>query len=406
MKLLTKEAGVNVIDYDKILSQKVKDIKPSGIRKFFDIAGTMDDVISLGVGEPDFNTPWVIRKAAIQVLERKHIIYGPNKGVVPLRKAVCERISKKHDVSYDSEKEIIITVGGSEAIDLAIRGLVNNGDEVLVVEPCFVCYAPLVELAGGVAVPVPTRIENNFKLTVEDFRDKVTERTKLIILPFPNNPTGAVMTKEDLEPIAEFLRDTNIMVLTDEIYSELTYGRKHFSIIELDGMRERTIYVNGFSKAYAMTGWRLGYLAAPEPIVSQIAKIHQYGIMCSPYISQNAAVEALNSCDAEVSKMVDEYNVRRRYLVSEFNRLGLTCFNPEGAFYVFPCIKSTGLTSDEFCERLLYEGKVAAVPGTAFGDSGEGYMRISYAYSLKHLMEAIRRIEIFLKKLEAEKNEG
>lgn len=406
MKLLTKEAGVNVIDYDKILSQKVKDIKPSGIRKFFDIAGTMDDVISLGVGEPDFNTPWVIRKAAIQVLERKHIIYGPNKGVVPLRKAVCERISKKHDVSYDSEKEIIITVGGSEAIDLAIRGLVNNGDEVLVVEPCFVCYAPLVELAGGVAVPVPTRIENNFKLTVEDFRDKVTERTKLIILPFPNNPTGAVMTKEDLEPIAEFLRDTNIMVLTDEIYSELTYGRKHFSIIELDGMRERTIYVNGFSKAYAMTGWRLGYLAAPEPIVSQIAKIHQYGIMCSPYISQNAAVEALNSCDAEVNKMVDEYNVRRRYLVSEFNRLGLTCFNPEGAFYVFPCIKSTGLTSDEFCERLLYEGKVAAVPGTAFGDSGEGYMRISYAYSLKHLMEAIRRIEIFLKKLEAEKNEG
>lgn len=406
MKLLTKEAGVNVIDYDKILSQKVKDIKPSGIRKFFDIAGTMDDVISLGVGEPDFNTPWVIRKAAIQVLERKHIIYGPNKGVVPLRKAVCERISKKHDVSYDSEKEIIITVGGSEAIDLAIRGLVNNGDEVLVVEPCFVCYAPLVELAGGVAVPVPTRIENNFKLTVEDFRDKVTERTKLIILPFPNNPTGAVMTKEDLEPIAEFLRDTNIMVLTDEIYSELTYGRKHFSIIELDGMRERTIYVNGFSKAYAMTGWRLGYLAAPEPIVSQIAKIHQYGIMCSPYISQNAAVEALNSCDAEVNKMVDEYNVRRRYLVSEFNRLGLTCFNPEGAFYVFPCIKSTGLTSDEFCERLLYEGKVAAVPGTAFGDSGEGYMRISYAYSLKHLMEAIRRIEIFLKKLEAENNEG
>ena len=406
MKLLTKEAGVNVIDYDKILSQKVRDIKPSGIRKFFDIAGKMEDVISLGVGEPDFNTPWVIRKAAIQVLERKHIIYGPNKGVVPLRKAVSDRIFKKHDVSYDMEKEIIITVGGSEAIDLAIRGLVNNGDEVLVVEPCFVCYAPLVELAGGVAVPVPTRIENNFKLTVDDFRDKVTERTKLIILPFPNNPTGAVMTKEDLEPIAEFLRDTNIMVLTDEIYSELTYGRKHFSIIELDGMRERTIYVNGFSKAYAMTGWRLGYLAAPEPIVSQIAKIHQYGIMCSPYISQNAAVEALNSCDAEVNKMVDEYNVRRRYLVSEFNRLGLTCFNPEGAFYVFPCIKSTGLTSDEFCERLLYEGKVAAVPGTAFGESGEGYMRISYAYSLKHLMEAIRRIEIFLKKLEAEKNEG
>ena len=386
MKLLMKEAGVNVIDYDKILSKKVKEIKPSGIRKFFDIAGTMDDVISLGVGEPDFNTPWVIRKAAIQVLERKHIIYGPNKGVLPLRKAVSERICKKHDVSYNPEKELIVTVGGSEAIDLAIRGLVDEGDEVLVVEPCFVCYAPLVELAGGVAVPVPTRIENNFKLTVEDFKDKVTERTKLLILPFPNNPTGAVMTREDLEPIAEFLRETDIMVLTDEIYSELTYGRKHFSIIELDGMRERTIYVNGFSKAYAMTGWRLGYLAAPEPIVSQIAKIHQYGIMCSPYISQNAAVEALTSCDAEVAKMVDEYNIRRRYLVNEFNRLGLTCFNPEGAFYVFPCVKSTGLSSDEFCERLLYEGKVAAVPGTAFGESGEGYMRISYAYSLKHLM--------------------
>ncbi|MBQ1519441.1 MAG: aminotransferase class I/II-fold pyridoxal phosphate-dependent enzyme [Ruminococcus sp.] len=393
-----------MIDYDKILSNKIKNIKPSGIRKFFDIAGTMEDVISLGVGEPDFNTPWVIRKAAIQTLERKHIIYGPNKGIVPLREAITDMINKKHGVQYDSDKELIVTVGGSEAIDLAVRGLIDPGDEVLVVEPCFVCYAPLVELAGGVAVPVPTRIENNFKLTVEDFRDKVTERTKLLILPFPNNPTGAIMTKEDLEPIAEFLRDTNIMVLSDEIYSELTYGRKHCSIIELDDMRERTIYVNGFSKAYAMTGWRLGYVAAPEPIISQIFKIHQYGIMCSPYISQNAAVEALTSCDNEVKKMVKEYNVRRRYLVSEFNRLGLSCFEPEGAFYVFPCIKKTGLSSEEFCERLLYEERVAAVPGSAFGESGEGYMRISYAYSLKHLMEAVSRIEKFLKKLEAEKN--
>ena len=377
-------------------------MKPSGIRKFFDIAGTMEGVISLGVGEPDFSTPWVIRKAAIQVLERKHIIYGPNKGVQPLRTAISERIKKKHGVEYDDNSEIIVTVGGSEAIDLAVRGLLDPGDEVLVVEPCFVCYAPLVELMGGVAVSVPTRIENNFKLTVEDFRDKVTERTKMIILPFPNNPTGAIMTREDLEPIAEFLRGTNIMVLTDEIYSELTYGRKHFSIIELEGMCERTIYVNGFSKAYAMTGWRLGYVAAPEPIISQIAKIHQYGIMCSPYISQNAAVEALTSCDTEVAKMVDEYNIRRRYLVKEFNRLGLTCFDPEGAFYVFPCIKSTGLTSEEFCERLLYENKVAAVPGSAFGESGEGYMRISYAYSLKHLMEAMSRIEKFLNKLREE----
>ena len=394
---------LNVIDYEKALSSRVKNIKPSGIRKFFDIAGTMEDVISLGVGEPDFSTPWTIRKAAINVLERKHIIYGPNKGLVPLRNAISQRIEKKHGVKYDPDSELIVTVGGSEAIDLAIRGLIDPGDEVLVVEPSFVCYAPLVELTGGVAVPVPTKLENRFKLTAEDLKDKITDRTKLLILPFPNNPTGAIMTKEDLEPIAELLKDTNIIVLSDEIYSELTYGRRHFSIIELDGMKERTIYVNGFSKAYAMTGWRLGYVTAPAPVISQIAKIHQYGIMCSPYVSQNAAVEALTACDAEVEKMVHEYNVRRRYLVNEFNRLGLTCFDPEGAFYVFPCIKSTGLSSEEFCERLLYENKVAVVPGSAFGSSGEGYVRISYAYSLKHLMEAMRRIELFLNKLEDEK---
>lgn len=395
-----------MIDYDKVLSNKIKNIKPSGIRKFFDIAATMEGVISLGVGEPDFSTPWVIRKAAIQVLERRHIVYGPNLGIAPLRKALSKHIEKKHGVTYNADSEIIVTVGGSEAIDLAVRGIIDPGDEVLIVEPCFVCYAPLVELMGGAAVPVPTRIENNFKLTVDDLKSKVTERTKLLILPFPNNPTGAIMTKEDLEPIAEFLRDTNIMVLSDEIYSELTYGRRHCSIIELPDMAERTIYVNGFSKAYAMTGWRLGYVAAPEPIVHQIFKIHQYGIMCSPYISQNAAIEALNSCDSEIAKMVDEYNIRRRYLVSEFNRIGLSCFNPEGAFYVFPCIRSTGLTSEEFCERLLFEEKVAVVPGSAFGESGEGYIRISYAYSLKHLMEAMSRIEDFLRRLEAEKNEG
>lgn len=394
-----------MFDYDKVLSNKIKQIKPSGIRKFFDIAGTMEGVISLGVGEPDFSTPWVIRKAAIQVLERKHIIYGPNKGISPLREAVSKKIEKKHSIKYCPENEILITVGGSEAIDLALRGIIDPGDEVLVVEPCFVCYAPLVELAGGVPVSVPTRIENNFKLTLNDFKDKITDKTKLLIMPFPNNPTGAVMTKEDIEPIAEFLRNTDIMVLSDEIYSELTYGRKHYSIIEAEGMSERTIYVNGFSKAYAMTGWRLGYVAAPEPIISQIAKIHQYGIMCSPYISQNAAVEALESCDSEVVKMVDEYNIRRRYLVNEFNRLGLTCFNPEGAFYVFPCISSTGMNSEEFCERLLFEEKVAAVPGSAFGESGEGYIRISYAYSLKHLMEAMSRIERFLKKIGGEHHE-
>ncbi len=392
-----------MIDYEKALSNKIKNIKPSGIRKFFDIAATMEGVISLGVGEPDFSTPWVIRKAAIQVLERKHIVYGPNLGIMPLRESIARRIEKKHGVSYHPESELIVTVGGSEAIDLALRGLIDPGDEVLVVEPCFVCYAPLVELAGGVAVPVPTRIENNFKLTAEDLEGKITERTKLLILPYPNNPTGAIMTKEDLEPIAELLRDTNIMVLSDEIYSELTYGRRHFSIIELPDMAERTIYVNGFSKAYAMTGWRLGYVAAPEPIIHQIFKIHQYGIMCSPYISQNAAIEALSSCDEEVEKMVEEYNVRRRYLVSEFNRIGLACFDPEGAFYVFPCIRSTGLSSEEFCERLLYEEKVAVVPGSAFGNSGEGYVRVSYAYSLKHLMEALARIEDFLKRLKEEK---
>lgn len=394
-----------MIDYDKALSNKVKEMKPSGIRKFFDIAGTMEGVISLGVGEPDFSTPWVIRKAAIQTLERKQIVYGPNKGIEGLRKAVADNIKKKHGIEYCSENEIVITVGGSEAIDITLRGIIDPGDEVLVVEPSFVCYAPLVELAGGVAVPVPTKIENNFKLTAEDLQGKITERTKLLILPFPNNPTGAIMTREDLEPIADLLRDTNIIVLSDEIYSELTYGRKHCSIAELPDMKERTILVNGFSKAYAMTGWRLGYMAAPEPIISQIVKIHQYAIMCSPYISQNAAIEALTSCDKEVKKMVDEYNSRRRFLVGEFNRIGLTCFNPEGAFYVFPCIKSTGLSSEEFCERLLYEELVAAVPGNAFGDSGEGYIRISYAYSLKHLMEAMKRIEKFVNKLKDEKHD-
>lgn len=391
-----------MIDYNKVLSEKIKKTKPSQIRKFFDIAGTMEGVISLGVGEPDFSTPWVIRKAAIQTLERRQIIYGPNKGIAPLRKAISDDLKKKTGVEYDSENEVIVTVGGSEAIDIALRGLINDGDEVLVTEPCFVCYTPLIELAGGVAVSVPTRLENNFKLTVDDLKDKITDRTKLLILPFPNNPTGAVMTKEDLEPIAELLRDTDIMILTDEIYSELTYGREHFSIIQLEGMRERTIYVNGFSKAYAMTGWRLGYVTAPEPIISQISKIHQYGIMCSPYISQNAAIMALTSCDEEVKKMRDEYNTRRKFLVSEFNRIGLECFSPEGAFYVFPCIKSTGLSSEDFCEKLLYGEKVAVVPGNAFGDSGEGFIRISYAYSFDHLMEAVKRIEKFVNELKGE----
>lgn len=394
-----------MIDYNKALSEKVKKMKPSGIRKFFDIAATKKDVISLGVGEPDFSTPWAIRKSAIQTLERKKIIYGANKGIEPLRSAICNYIEKKYHTSYNSEDEIIVTVGGSEAIDLALRALIDNGDEVLVVEPSFVCYAPLVELTGGVAVSVPTKIENNFKLTPEDLEGKITDKTKLLILPFPNNPTGAVMTKEDLEKIADVIRDTNIIVLTDEIYSELTYGREHYSIIQIEDMRERTIYVNGFSKAYAMTGWRLGYLTAPREIVSQLVKIHQYAIMCSPFISQNAAIEAINSCDNEIKKMTDEYDRRRRFLVHELNRIGLECFNPEGAFYVFPCIKSTGLTSEEFCERLLDEENVACVPGNAFGECGEGFIRISYAYSLKHLTEAISRMESFVNKIKADKNE-
>lgn len=386
-----------MINYDSVLSSKIKEIKPSGIRKFFDLAAAIDNVISLGVGEPDFQTPWAIRKAAIDTLEKKRIIYTANSGLADLRCEISQYINKKLNVKYDPEHEIIVTVGGSEAIDISIRALIDPGDEVLIVEPCFVCYAPIVELTGGVPITVETKLEDNFKLTADALKAKITDKTKLLILPFPNNPTGAIMTKEDLEPIAEILRDTNIMVLSDEIYSELTYGRKHFSITHLDGMQERTILINGFSKAFAMTGWRLGYLAAPEPLVTQILKIHQYAIMSSPTVSQYAAVEALTHCEREVNNMVSEYNVRRRLLVDSFNKMGLECFNPEGAFYVFPCIKSTGMTSEEFCEELLNGQKVAVVPGNAFGESGEGFIRVSYAYSLKHLMEALKRIEIFIR---------
>ncbi len=388
-----------MINYDEVLSDTIKEIKPSGIRKFFDLASTVDNVISLGVGEPDFQTPWSVRKTAIDTLEKKRIVYSANSGLAELRAEIAKYIEKKINVRYDSENEIIVTVGGSEAIDISIRALLNPGDEVLIVEPCFVCYAPIVELTGGVPVTINTRIEDNFKLTAELLREKITDKTKLLILPFPNNPTGAIMTREDLESIAEVLRDTNIMILSDEIYSELTYGRKHCSITEIDGMKERTILINGFSKAFAMTGWRLGYLAAPAPIVKQILKIHQYVIMCSPTISQYAAIEALQHCDREVKNMVAEYNIRRRLLVESFNKMGLTCFNPEGAFYVFPCIKSTGLNSEEFCEQLLENQKVAVVPGNAFGQSGEGFIRVSYAYSLKHLMEALKRIQAFIENL-------
>ena len=385
-----------MINYDNVLSDKIKKIKPSGIRKFFDLASTVDNVISLGVGEPDFQTPWSIRKTAIDTLEKKRIIYSANSGLAALRTEISSYINKKMNVSYDPQNEVIVTVGGSEAIDISLRALINPGDEVLIVEPCFVCYAPIVELSGGIPVSINTRIEDNFKLTPELLKEKITKKTKLLILPFPNNPTGAIMTREDLEKIAEIIRNTNIMILSDEIYSELTDGRKHCSIVQIEGMQERTILINGFSKAFAMTGWRLGYLAAPSPIVNQVLKIHQYAIMCSPTISQYAAIEALQNCEREVKKMVAEYNIRRRLLVESFNKMGLTCFNPEGAFYVFPCIKSTGLTSEQFCEQLLENQKVAVVPGNAFGQSGEGFIRVSYAYSLKHLMEALKRIQAFL----------
>lgn len=325
-----------MLNYDTLLSDQVKKMKPSGIRKFFDLAAMMEGVISLGVGEPDFQTPWTVRKAAVDSLERKRMVYTANSGMADLRKEICHYLNRKYHLTYHPENETLVTVGGSEAIDLAIRATVNPGDEVLVVEPSFVCYKPIVELMHGVAVPISTKLKNKFKLTPEELRSHITERTKMLILPYPNNPTGGIMTREDLEAIAEVLRDTNILVLSDEIYSELTYGRKHVSIAEIDGMWERTIYVSGFSKAFAMTGWRLGYVCAPEPIAKQMLKIHQYAIMSAPTLSQYAAIVALRECDQEVQKMVDEYNRRRRMLVDGFNRIGLTCFNPEEHFTCSP----------------------------------------------------------------------
>lgn len=395
-----------MIDYDKLISEKCRVMKPSGIRKFFDIAAQMDNVISLGVGEPDFQTPWNVRQAAITSLEKGKTKYTANSGLAELRKAISENIRKNTGVSYCENDEIIVTVGGSEGIDISIRTLIESGDEVLIVEPCFVCYAPIVSLCGGVPVSVQTTEETQFRLTPEMLREKITDKTKLLILPFPNNPTGAIMERSDLKAIAEVIRDTNILILSDEIYSSLTYGTKHCSIIEIEGMKERTIYVNGFSKAYAMTGWRLGYVAGPKPIIKQMLKIHQYGIMSSPTVSQYAAVEALENCDEDIIKMRDEYDMRRRWLVKALNDIGLTCFEPKGAFYVFPSIKSTGLTSEEFCERLVYEHNVAVVPGNAFGECGEGYIRISYAYSLKHIMTAIDRIKEFLADLDKQKKEN
>ena len=388
-----------MMDYDSLLSKKVMEIKPSGIRRFFDIASEMDNVISLGVGEPNFRTPWAIRHAGIQSLEKGHTWYTANAGLAELREEIAKYLDRRFQIRYDSKKEVLVTVGGSEAIDLMIRACVNPGDEVLIPEPCFVAYSPIASLTNATVVPIETKAEDGFRLTAKALREKITPRTKLLVLPFPNNPTGAVMHREHLEEIAQVLRDTNILVLSDEIYAELTFGgRDHVSIASLPGMWERTVVVSGFSKAFAMTGWRLGYAAGPAPIMKQMTKVHQFAIMCAPTTSQHAAVEALRSCEEEVVNMREEYDMRH-FIVDGLNKLGLTCFDPEGAFYVFPSIQSTGLSSEDFCQKLLHAQRVAVVPGNSFGESGEGFVRISYAYSIEHLMEALKRIEAFLKTL-------
>ncbi len=387
-----------MMNYQEILSKKVTGLKPSGIRRFFDIAAEMENVISLGVGEPDFKTPYVIRQAGIESLEKGRTWYTANAGLMPLKQEICTYLNRRFGLSYQPKNQVLVTVGGSEAIDLCVRALVNPGDEVLIPEPSFVCYSPITTLTGGVARPIATKAENGFRLTAQELREAITPKTKLLVLPFPNNPTGAVMRRQHLEEIAQVLRGTDIMVLSDEIYAELTYEGRHVSFASIEGMWERTIVVNGFSKAYAMTGWRLGYAAGPEPIIAQMTKIHQYAIMCAPTTSQYAAIEALKEhCDGEIERMAVEYNMRRGLLVDSLNRIGLRCFDPQGAFYVFPSIKSTGLTSEEFCEKLLYSQRVAVVPGTAFGESGEGFVRISYSYSIDHIVEALKRIEAFIK---------
>ena len=388
-----------MIDYGKLLSRTVTEIKPSGIRKFFDIANSMEGVISLGVGEPDFRTPWQVRNAGIRSLERGATRYTSNLGLEPLRTEISKYVKRKYGVEYGDRDEILVTVGGSEAIDVAIRAITNPGDEIIIPQPSYVCYEPMVRLAGGVPVIIDTKSENDFKLTPRELKSRITERTKAVVLPYPCNPTGAIMERADIEALYEVLRDTNVLVISDEIYAELTFGLSHTSVPSVEGMRERTVLINGFSKTFAMTGWRLGYACAPAPIMKEMMKIHQYAIMCAPTTSQYAAIEALRSCDADVERMREEYDDRRKIMVSGFNRIGLECREPKGAFYAFPSIKRTGLSSEEFCERLLYSKKVAVVPGTAFGASGEGFIRASYCYSTEHVKEAISRIDEFLKEL-------
>ena len=385
------------MNYDKLVNRTLADMKPSGIRKFFDIAAEMEDVISLSVGEPDFSTPWHIRQEGVKTLEKGRTWYSPNAGLLKLRQAIGGYLNRRFDLTYDPKTEILVTVGGSEAIDLCFRALISPGDEVLIPEPSFVCYDPMTRMAGGVPVPLVTRAEDKFRLRADTVAAAITDKTKLLVLPFPNNPTGAIMPREELEALAEVLRGTDIVVLSDEIYGELTYGREHISFAAIEWMQERTGLVSGFSKAYAMTGWRLGYACGPAPLMALLTKLHQYAIMCAPTTAQYAAIEAMNNGDSDVAQMRDEYDMRRRYIVDELNKLGLTCFEPEGAFYVFPSIQSTGMTSEEFCRRLLEEKHVAVVPGNTFGESGEGFIRISYCYSLKHITEALRRIGEFLK---------
>ena len=390
------------MDLEKMLSDRTVSLKPSGIRRFFDIANEMEGVIALGVGEPDFKTPYSVRQAAIQNLQHGQTRYTANAGLSELRRAISDYLKRKFDLAYDKKDEILVTVGGSEAIDLAIRAFLNPGDEVLIPEPCFVCYSPIVTLTSGVPVSIQTREEDEFRLTPEQLEAAITPKTKMLVLPYPNNPTGAVMRREHLEAIAEVIRRHDIIVLSDEIYAELTYNGRHVSIASLPGMKERTIVVNGFSKTFAMTGWLLGYAAGPAAAIKQMTKLHQYAIMCAPTTAQYAAIVALDHCEENIRQMREEYNTRRRFVVDAFNKMGLHTFEPEGAFYVFPCIKSTGLGSEEFCERLLYEKKVAVVPGNAFGDSGEGFIRVSYSYSVQHLSAALRRIAEFLQELKGE----
>ena len=388
------------------LADKVVEIKPSGIRKFFDIVSEMKDAISLGVGEPDFDTPWHIRDEGIYSLEKGRTFYTSNSGLKELKEEICRYTRRKQGVAYDPDHEVLVTVGGSEAIDIGLRAMLNPGEEVLIPQPSYVSYEPCTVLAGGVPVIIELKGENEFRLTAQELEDAITDKTKVLILPFPNNPTGAIMERRDLEAIAEVIRKHDIFVISDEIYAELTYKEKHVSIVEIEGMRERTILINGFSKAFAMTGWRLGYACGPENIIEQMIKIHQFAIMCAPTTSQYAAVEALKNGDEDVAQMCTAYNQRRRYLVHAFREMGLPCFEPYGAFYIFPCIKEYGMTSDDFAMRFLKEKEVAVVPGTAFGDCGEGYLRISYAASLENLKIAMSRLEDFLKKLRAEQKNG